>query len=84
MGLIWEIDVGLSVLGNFNLWLMGNKVTMGPSSELTSEASFKVEQRMALPSGHSQPGVAGLQLVWPRLGPLISRWCAGCSHLLAI
>lgn len=43
MGLIWEIDIGLSVLGNFNLWLMGNKVTTGPSSELTSEASFKVE-----------------------------------------
>lgn len=30
MGLIWETYVGLSVLGNFSLWLMVGKVTMGP------------------------------------------------------
>lgn len=43
MGLIWEADIGLSVSGSFNLWLKGTKVTMVPSRELTSEASFKVQ-----------------------------------------
>lgn len=43
MGLIWESDIGLPVLGNFSLWLAGSKVTVGPSGELTSEASFKME-----------------------------------------
>lgn len=43
MGLIWETDIGLPALGNFSLWLMGSKVTTGPPSELSSEASFTVE-----------------------------------------
>lgn len=43
MGLIWETDVELPALGNFSLWLMGSKVTTDPPSELSSEASFKVE-----------------------------------------
>lgn len=77
MGLIWEADTGLSVLGNFSLWLMRSKVTMGPSRELPSEGSFKVESRMGLPSGRSQPGVAGLWLVHSRFGSLIGKCCAG-------
>lgn len=43
MGLIWETDTGLPALDNFSLWLMGSKVTTGPPSELSSEASFTVE-----------------------------------------
>lgn len=77
MGLIWEADSGLSVLGNISLWLMRNKVIMGPSRELTSEGSFKVESRTGLPSGRSQPSVAGLWLVHLRFGSLIGKSCAG-------
>lgn len=52
MGLIWETDIGLSVLGNFNLWFMGSKVTVRLSSELTSELMLQAHGWFGQGWGH--------------------------------
>lgn len=83
--LICETSIGLSVLGNLSLWLVGSKVIVRPLGELTSKASFKVNNGSSFRSFPAQccSFMVGLAKVGATGQKVVCRMAAGCSWLFS-